>query len=379
MSRTKSLKFFSVILSAVFFFGLCIPMAGAVDNSGYLQLTDFADCNTGTDISDDIQAVIDNNPNRVIFFPDGEYIVDSPILTPADPHKSVSLKLSEFAVVKAGENFPEGEAVIQLGGKAPSNDTHTAGSNYSLEGGIIDGSGKANGVSINSGRETAVRNVSIKNTVIGLHIMYGANSGSSDSDITGVNIIGNGTVKSVGVLLEGFDNTLTNIRIGNIYTGVHVKSSGNILRNIHPLYYSDYTDYEDSCGFLIESNNNWFDYCYSDNFAIGYRQTDDGHCTFTNSFCFWYTDRGGVQTVFKADGKFNSDITGLKAGFNGNAVKNILLVGKIGGTGSIENIDADTSECVSKAYRAYEKDFLGITRIFGFFAIIFEFFANLFK
>lgn len=370
-------KVLSVIMSVLLLGAVFSFCAFAYENE-YVVITDYLSDSVEADTATEIQAVIDANPNRVIFFPDGEYVVASPILTPADPSKSVSLKLSDFAVIKAGEGFPEGEAVIQLGGKYPFNDTHTPGSNYSLEGGVIDCSGIANGVSVNSGRETAVRNTSIKNAVIGLHIMYGANSGSSDSDIIGVNIIGNGTTESVGILLEGFDNTLTNIRIGNVQIGVHIKSAGNILRNIHPLYYSDFNYYDSSCGFLIEAGNNWFDYCYADNFAVGYRTTSNDHCTFTNSFCYWYTDRGGTQTVFKADKKFNSDITGLKAGFNGDAVKNILLVGEIGGTGTIENIDADTDECESKAYMAYEKDGIGLKKIIGFFALIIEFFRNFF-
>lgn len=370
-------KTLCVILSLVILSGFSVS-AFASDFSGYLNICDFVEKDSGEDVSAAVQQVIDNNPNRVIFFPDGEYIFSSPVYTPANPVKSVSLKLSDFAVIKAGEGFPAGEALIQLGGKDPYNDTHTPGSNYSLEGGVIDCSGVADGISVNSGRETAVRNVSVKNCVVGLHIMYGANNGSSDADITGINIIGNGTVDSVGILLEGFDNTLTNIRIGNIHIGVHVKSSGNILRNIHPLYYSDFNYYESSCGFLIESGNNWFDYCYADNFATGYRTTDNSNNVFQNVFCYWYTDRGGVQTVFTADRQFNSDIVNLKAGFNGEGVKNILLVGEIGGTGSIQNIDADEDACESKAYLAYTKDSFPFARIIGFFALIIDFFRNLF-
>ncbi len=378
MKKSLFKKMIGTVLS-VFIIFTAVPFgAVASEQDLYLNVADYISSSDGEDLAAEIQSVIDSNPNRVLFFPDGEYTVSAPLLTPADPSKSVSLKLSEFAVIKASEDFPEGEAVIQLGGKAPFNDTHTPGSNYSLEGGVIDCSGIANGVSVNSGRETAVRNVSIKNSVIGIHVMYGANNGSSDCDIFGVNIIGNGAADSIGVLLEGFDNTLTNIRIGYVQIGVHVKSAGNMLRNIHPLYYSDYTDYENSCGFLIETGNNWFDYCYADNFAIGYRTTDNGHSTFTNSYCFWYTDAGKIQTVFKADDKFNSDITGLSAGFNGEAEKNILLVGAIGGTGTISNIDADTDASESKAYMAYEKDTLGIKRIIGFFVLLMEFFRNLF-
>lgn len=377
MKNTVLKKICSFVLAFIMLLSLMSFTASAAEEDMYLNVADFVSF-SDDDAAAEIQAVIDNNPNRVLFFPDGEYRVSSPIYTPAEPSLSVSLKLSEFAVIKANEDFPAGEAVIQMGGIFPANNTHTPGSNYSLEGGVIDCSGIANGVSINSGRETKVENTSIKNSVVGLHIMYGANNGSSDCDILGVNIIGNGTTDAVGVLLEGFDNTLTNMRIGNVQIGVHVKSAGNILRNIHPLYYSDFNFYDSSCGFLIETGNNWFDYCYADNFAVGYRTTGNDHNTFVNCFCYWYTDTGSSQTVFKADKRFNADISGLKAGFNGDAVKNILLVGELGGTGTIENIECDKSDSESKAYMAYEKDFSGVKNIIGFFLLLMEFFRNLF-
>ena len=132
--------------------------------------------------------------------------------TPANPSKSVDLQLSNYAVIRAAENW-SGDSLIHLGGKDAANDTHTAGSNYSLTGGVLDGSGLANGVSIDSGRETAIRNVSVKNTPVGIKVNYGANSGSSDADISNVNIIGTGATDSVGIYVEGYDNTFTNIRI----------------------------------------------------------------------------------------------------------------------------------------------------------------------
>lgn len=352
--------------------------AFAANDRGYIVITDTVAANTGTDVSAEIQAVIDANPNRTIYFPDGEYIVGKPIFTPANPRKSVSLELSDFAVIKADQGFEKGQAIVQLGGKDPANDTATNGSNYALEGGIIDGSGIANGVSINSGRETAVRNVSIKNTVIGIHVFYGANSGSSDADIYGVNIIGTGGTDSTGILLEGFDNTLTNIRIGHVFTGVHVKSAGNMLRNVHPLYYSDYTDYENSCGFLIESGNNWFDYCYSDQFAIGFRTTDYGSSTLSNCFCYWYSESGGVQTGFRADKYFNSDIVSFKLGFKDSTYNTVLSVGEIGGDGTIENLDVDADTVNDFTYLAYLEDSVFFVRIAGFFIMLFRWIANAF-
>ncbi|MBR6740840.1 MAG: hypothetical protein IKM04_07235 [Clostridia bacterium] len=54
-----------------------------------------------SELSDIIQELIDSNPNRTIFFPDGVYPISKPIATPADPQKSVDLRLSSYAVIRA--------------------------------------------------------------------------------------------------------------------------------------------------------------------------------------------------------------------------------------------------------------------------------------
>ena len=182
----------------------------------YVVVTDYVKPNTGEDVSDALQALIFANPNRTIFFPDGEYLLSKPICTPANPVNAVSLKLATFAKLKAMDSWTENEAVVRMGAAEPYNSIYIPGSNYYFEGGIIDGNGKANGISIDSGRETAIHHVSIKNTEIGIHIKWGANNRSSDADIHSVNIVGNHSKTSVGVLLEGHDNTLTNMRIAGV-------------------------------------------------------------------------------------------------------------------------------------------------------------------
>ena len=155
----------------------------------YVNVLDYMDANTGEDLSDAIQKVILDNPKRVIFFPDGEYLISKPICTPANPEHAVSLRLSNFAIIKAMESWDSEEAMIRLGAAEPFNTIHVNGSNYYLSGGVIDGNYLANGVSIDSGRETRVENVSIKHTKVGLHVKWGANTGSSDADICNVNIV----------------------------------------------------------------------------------------------------------------------------------------------------------------------------------------------
>lgn len=329
---------------------------------GYVVITDYVPNDGSADVADKLQAIIDSNPNRTIYFPDGVYKISKPLLTPAEPGKSVDLQLSNYAVIQAAESF-SGDALICLGGKDAANDTHTPGSNYSLTGGILDGRSKTDGVTIESGRETVIRNISIKHTIVGIHIKYGANSGSSDADISDLNIIGTGTTDSTGIIVEGYDNTFTNIRIGNVFTGVHLKSSSNSLRNIHPLYYSDYTDYENSCGFLDEGGNNIYDFCYSDQFCIGFRTMNNVSSIYDNCFCFWYTGAGGREIAFKADGRFNSVVSCLRSSFRDDTENSVLEVGKSGGNGVFNNLLVDSSKTQNKAYKRYtEGSFLWFIR-----------------
>ena len=73
-------KFLAVFLAAILSFS-CLGICGyAQENSnGYIIVTDTIKVNSGEDVSDEIQALIDANPNRTIFFPDGEYLVSKPI------------------------------------------------------------------------------------------------------------------------------------------------------------------------------------------------------------------------------------------------------------------------------------------------------------
>ena len=105
-------------------------------NTRYLIVTDYFENDGIRDVADDIQRLIDENPNRVLFFPDGVYNLSKPILTPAAPKTSVCLQLSMYAVIRPHTDWNSDEALIRLGAKEPANDIHTIGSNYYLEGGI---------------------------------------------------------------------------------------------------------------------------------------------------------------------------------------------------------------------------------------------------
>ena len=106
--------------------------------AGYIIVTDTIPADGKTDVADMLQKLIDDNPKRTIYFPDGVYLLSHPIATPAKPSLSVDLRLSNYAVLKAAPDWKDPEAIVRLGGKVPFNDIRTNGSNYGLTGGIID-------------------------------------------------------------------------------------------------------------------------------------------------------------------------------------------------------------------------------------------------
>ena len=330
---------------------------------GYVVVTDYVEANTGKDVSDAIQKVIDSNPHKTIYFPDGEYILAKPICTPANPEHAVALHLSEFATLKAADGWNHSEAMVRLGAAEPFNTIYVNGSNYSFFGGIIDGNMVANGISIDSGRETMIRNVSIKHTFLGLHIKRGANNGSSDADIENVNIVGNNRPDSMGVLIEGYDNTLTNMRIAAVQTGIKLVSGGNFLRNIHPLFIfgyeylkEDYMDFQNSVAFWNLNGSNWFDYCYSDQMATGFKLCNGDKSIFMNCFVMWYTARGEKEVAIEAEGTFNASVTNIRVHFRADSQNNSLITGNFeGGKGFIENPIFDINCEHNKSYEKFVK------------------------
>ncbi len=333
-------------------------------NEAYVVVSNFVKPNTGKDVSDELQALVLANPNKTLFFPDGEYLLSKPLDTPGNPIHAVSLKLATFAVLRATDNWtaPD-EAVVRLGAAEPFNDINTPGSNYYFEGGIVDGNGIANGISIDSGRETCVHHVSIKNTKVGIHIKWGANNRSSDADIHNVNIVGNNKKDSIGVWTVGHDNTIQNMRIASVHTGLLLESGGNILRDLHPLYiYKDelaeIENFLTSVAFDDRWNDNYYDVCYSDQFCTAFSMKSSSRNIYDKSYIMWYSPKGGTETAYKVNGKFNSIITGARVNFRGDSANNsLLLVSESGGSGKLENTMVNDPHLIqNKQYEEYLSD-----------------------
>ena len=322
---------------------MCLAAFGAVAQTkpGFINVTDFVAADGTVDAADGIQRLIAANPNRTLWFADGTYLLSKPICTPAHPKRSVDLQLSNYAILKAAPGWTNVEAMVRLGGIRPANDIRTAGSVYSLTGGIIDGSGVAKGVSIDSGRETKVRCVSMKNVFVGLHIKHGANANSSDSDIADVNIVGNRKPGSIGVFIESCDNTLSNMRIADVQTGVKLTGSGNLMMNLHPLYTNPMEQYAGSIGFHDLGHNNTYNRCYSDHFSTGFLfGQKSGGAVLDACIAYWYAPTKGFRhTAICCEGRFSAHVSDMQIGFRKmEAVNTVLEVGEKGGNGYLRDL-----------------------------------------
>ncbi len=259
----------------------------------------------GTDISVTLQALIDKNPGRTIYFPDGTYKLSKSVKTSADPAKSVSFVCSTYTVFEAS-NWTEDKdvAMIRLGAiPYDGADDEMAAGSCSFTGGVINASKLCAGISVEGGRNALIHNVSMKETTVGIHLK------ADYADVDNVVIIGDNTKTSIGVLVDGKYNTVQTMRIYRINTGIWAKGEQNIFRNLHPLYSpgSSGASYE-STGFRDTSSGNFYDMCYSDQFTSGFKVDGHTYSTFNNCFAFWYSTAKGmdIHIGIASTGEFNS-------------------------------------------------------------------------
>ena len=322
---------------------------------GYVVVTEYLDANTGEDLSAKIQTVIDRNPQKVIYFPDGEYVIGSPIYTPGNGLLAVALELSDGAVIKASDDWKRSdEAMIRMGGIHPESNTTIVGSNYYIEGGTIDGNGIADGISIDGGRETGVKNLNVINTEIGVHIKTGVNSGSADARIENVSISGNMSPSSKGILVTALDNKIWNVRISNVQVGVELQQGGTFLRDVHVTYTGDAASHSTSYGFYDLYDRNWYDSCTSTDFAIAYNITNS-RTVMTSCVAKWTEAQSDCQrqVAISTTRALPGIIRSLAAYYTAPKDRCEYIVTTQGGGGVIQDPIFDTSAVNSSLYRKY--------------------------
>ena len=211
----------------------------------------------GSDASARLQEIIDSNPNRTIYIPDGTYIMANPVRTCGKTDRTVALQLSDKTVLKAAPSWNSDKAMITLGTPKEENTTARQGYFYFLDGGTVDCSGVAKGVAVECGRNIQVRNMNIVDTPLGFAINNGTNGGSSDADIFNLTIKGNNQPGSTGVYIHGWDNTISNITVTDVQIGIYSHGGGGVFRDINLTCGNNPAIQNESCGMLDLCSDNW--------------------------------------------------------------------------------------------------------------------------
>ena len=305
----------------------------------YVIITDHIESLAG-DLSDAIQKVVDENPNKTIYFPEGKYNIKKPIVTSADPAKCVSFKLATHAVITAmaGEWKAE-DALFVLGGK---DEVATHDADYSFVGGVLQCEDLCNAIIVESG-DVLINNVSIKKNHVGITIRENARAHVDSCVVVGPG--GANKEYAIGVLMEGEESTLTNMRMAGNRIGVKLTGSNNVLRNIHPLTGGDMIT--SSAFWDASDGGNFFDTCYSDQFADSFRIGEKATSIYISCFAMWYQSEsggtidkpGGNHYGFKVEGQFNSVVMNTRIAVGKNQHEKCdcayLMVAEEGGTGVV--------------------------------------------
>lgn len=274
----------------------------------YVIVTDYVEPNTGDDLVAYLQEIIDKNPNRTIYFPDGNYVISHSLQTSAVGRDSVSIQLSDGAVIKASNNWRNrgGNAMICLGGGGDANDIVSVGSYYMVAGGTLDANNRTNCISIESGRESLIKNICLKNPQKGIMIEPGVNGNSADIDMEDITIIGNGLPGTIGIDSLGCDNTYTNIRIYDMEKGL-VNAVGDVT--------SVYVICTEKSAKLntVGITGAWrMANCYTENCDVAY-VLNESTLTF-DCVAAWTSSEHTTQTAFDANGR-RVLVSGCKAYF----------------------------------------------------------------
>ena len=281
----------------------------------YVNVTEYVMPNTGDNLAYFLQEIIDNNPNRCIYFPAGEYIIAEPLKTSSNPKESVSILLDDGAIIKAADNWKGSgdNALICFGGTEMVNDIKSVGSYYTLIGGIFDANGKANGIAMSAGRESLVRNVCILNAKIGISIPRATNNTSSDLDFEDITIIGNGKSGTIGIDNHAQDNTYTNIRIYDMEIGA--SNLGGEVKNIYVVNTEKSAAIANKNIGIKGGGGGRVTSCYVENCAIAYDVNAAANSSILNDcIAVWTSATWKKQTVF-AKQKAIMQVSGCRATF----------------------------------------------------------------
>lgn len=252
-----------------------------------------------------LQSLINNNHNKTLFFPDGEYIISQPLNIETENSKNICFKLSPNAIIKTNSSI---DYLIEIGLNEGIWNRYEQGNCTIIDGGIFDASNCLKGAihHVANRKETQIMNAQIINAHKGIVCDLGTNTNSSsDLYISNLNIFGRSSYEdgSIGLELYSFDNKIYDVRIACFQTGVY-DHSGNYYENVHVLMdegnitYSDEQYNKTKCYVHAGDggDSKLLDF-YNDTCAIGFEQQDNNYTSLIHCFQYWWKSTTGMNLV----------------------------------------------------------------------------------
>ena len=309
----------------------------------YIVVSDHIENATSKDITAELQALIDKHPGRTLYFNDGVYTISSTINIPSDKEKAVSIRFSNYAVLKASKDWNGDTAMISIGAKNDPASAERAAN--AIMGGRFDGAGFAKlGLSLENSSNTLVSNVTFENLTTSLLIKESADT----PNVECVTVRGNGAADSIGILNSASRGIFATVNIANVNTGVKNSGSDNDFRNISAKCNKAS---ENSTGFCEAGDNDLYELCTAEGFTNGYFIADGAKSVFEACNAYWGSAEVTVQNAFVADGTFNSLISASMARFFDASSANAYIKLTTLGSGIVKAPIFDTSLCDDEAYK----------------------------
>lgn len=264
----------------------------------------------GDGVHDDtevLQDLIDNNPKKTLYFPNGDYLISSPLVVPADADLSVSFKLDHYARIFTETEI---ESLFEIGKVIIEGRSNQDNDWLWFEGGILDCTNTTYGF-YGHARKGYIRidkTKFVNITNYGLYLDYQSGEiNSGNAKITNCAFWGVNSCTSdisTAIYSKSADNEFVNIRIQRTKKGV-VSKGGNIFNDFHmttqwPSGQLDETLYNQTVGFELEGVN-FLSQCYVDTYAKSFK-VSSGNQYLTECFTYyWYSNSLFQDFIFYID------------------------------------------------------------------------------
>lgn len=281
----------------------------------------------GDGVTDDLEAIqniIDNNPGKTIYFPEGVYGITNKIVLKRANSTLVNILLDRNAVIKniSGNVI---DTLFEIGYD------YTAGEHNRFDfpclseivGGTLDATNCLNAIKVFPlYRLLTLRNIQILNVSnVGILSDYGVNSSVEVGNLKIEDCYIQGTssnaTSSIGIVIRSNDNEILNTNIDRTNKGILCSGWSNLFSNIHvtAMFTTGYTMQEinTTIGFDFEDSNslNTLIHCYNDTYATGFK-SNGGKLYMTDCLSYYYLSTEDSRFNSIEVTNFNEEVTKLQ-------------------------------------------------------------------